>query len=78
MHGRGKKLNQVKNYVAAEDFAKGKRIGRPKQRWIPSTFDGEPIPASSTMDDINRMITEETIASGKYVAAHWEKVNVLK
>ena len=34
MHGRGKKLNQVKNYVAAADFAAGKRIGRKKQIWV--------------------------------------------
>jgi hypothetical protein len=36
MHGRGKKLNTDKNARSAEDFAKGKRVGRPKpaQRWI--------------------------------------------
>lgn len=47
---------------------------RPKQRWVPSTFNGEPISPFATMDDIDRMITEETIASGAYVPAHWEKV----
>jgi hypothetical protein len=36
---RGKKTNQVKNYVAAKDFAEGKKIGRPKQRWVPFKFD---------------------------------------
>jgi hypothetical protein len=30
---RGKKINQTKNYVAAKDFAEGKKIGRPKQEW---------------------------------------------
>ena len=78
MHGRGKKINPAKNYAGAKDFAEGKRIGRPKQRWVPSTFDGEPIPEFATMADLDRMITEETIASGRYVAGHWEKVNVLK
>jgi hypothetical protein len=34
MHGRGKKLNPVKNYAAAKDFAAGKVIGRPKQVWV--------------------------------------------
>jgi hypothetical protein len=37
MHGRGKKLNPVKNYVAAKDFAAGKVIGRPKQVFDPVT-----------------------------------------
>ena len=31
---RGKKINQTKNYVAAKDFAEGKKIGRPKQEWV--------------------------------------------
>ena len=75
---RGKKINPVKNYVAAKDFADGKKIGRPKQVWVPSTFEGQPIPAGASMNDIERMITEETIANGKYVAGHWEKANVLK
>lgn len=37
MQGRGKKTNYDKNARAAEDFAKGKRIGRPKQVFIPAT-----------------------------------------
>lgn len=78
MHGRGKKLNPDKNYASAKDFAAGKVIGRPKQQWVPSTFNGEPIPAGASMNDIDRMIAEETIANGKYVAGHWEKVNAVK
>jgi hypothetical protein len=35
---RGKKINQTKNYVSAKDFADGKKIGRPKQRWVPVAF----------------------------------------
>lgn len=77
MHGRGKKLNTDKNARSAEDFAKGKKIGRPKQRWVESTINGAPIPVNATCDDLDRMITEETIASGAYVPAHWEKVNAL-
>ena len=34
MHGRGRKLNQTKNYVAAADYVAGKRIGRKKQIWV--------------------------------------------
>jgi len=32
---RGKKINPVKNYAAAKDFAAGKKIGRqqPKGHW---------------------------------------------
>lgn len=76
MHGRGKKLNRDKNYAGAKDFAEGKRVGRPKQRWVPSMFNGEPIPAGASMNDLDRMITEETIATGKFVSGHWEKANV--
>jgi hypothetical protein len=36
---RGKKINQTKNYVAAKDFAEGKKIGRRKQEWVPFIFD---------------------------------------
>ncbi len=31
---RGKKTNTNKNYVAAKDFADGKKIGRTKQKWV--------------------------------------------
>jgi hypothetical protein len=34
--GRGKKVNQVKNNIAAKDFAEGKKIGRRKQVWVPN------------------------------------------
>ena len=34
---RGKKINPVKNYVSAKDFAAGKKIGRPKQVFDPTT-----------------------------------------
>jgi hypothetical protein len=33
---RGKKTNTNKNYVAAKDFADGKKIGRKKQVWVPN------------------------------------------
>ena len=39
MAGRGKKENNNKNYQAAEDFRKGKKIGRPKQHWVPVAGD---------------------------------------
>jgi hypothetical protein len=35
---RGKKINQVKNNIAAKDFAEGKKIGRKKQIWVPVRF----------------------------------------
>lgn len=31
---RGKKTNTNKNYVAAKDFAEGKKVGRKKQVWV--------------------------------------------
>jgi hypothetical protein len=31
---RGRKINPVKNYAGAKDFAEGKRVGRPKQVWV--------------------------------------------
>lgn len=39
MQGRGKKTSYDKNARAAEDFQKGKKIGRPKQRWVPVAGD---------------------------------------
>jgi hypothetical protein len=36
---RGKKINPAKNNIAAKDFAEGKKIGRPKQEWVPWKFD---------------------------------------
>ena len=71
MHGRGRKLNQTKNYVAAADFAAGKKVGRPKQQWIPPTLHGEAIPEDVTMDDI-------VLNESSFVPGHWEKVNALK
>jgi len=59
---RGKKINQVKNYVAAKDFAAGKRIGRPKQRWIQDVVE-------VTLTDANGDVAIVTPGSG-----HWEKV----
>ena len=35
MQGRGKKTSYDKNARANEEFQKGKRFGRPKQRWVP-------------------------------------------
>ena len=37
MTQHGKKVNQVKNFRAAEEFAAGKKIGRPKQVFDPAT-----------------------------------------
>ncbi len=34
---RGKKQNQNKNFRSAEDFAAGKKIGRPKQIFVAET-----------------------------------------
>jgi hypothetical protein len=64
MHGRGKKINPVKNYVAAKDFAAGKRVGRPRQIWV---WDVEPLVTASHPVQI--------IEPGK---GHWEKVNAAK
>ena len=33
-HGRGKKLNQVKNERAHAEWMAGKKLGRHKQRWM--------------------------------------------
>lgn len=35
MSGRGKKLSYDKNDQAARDFTTGKKLGRPKQKWVP-------------------------------------------
>ena len=59
---RGKKINQVKNYIAAKDFAAGKRIGRPKQRWIQDV-------AKVTLTDANGTVSGLVPGRG-----HWEKV----
>jgi len=32
------KDNSRKKYREAKDFAEGKRVGRPKQRWVPEGF----------------------------------------
>ena len=65
---RGKKLNQVKNYVAAADFAAGKRIGRPKQVFV--LDDGF---TEERYQQIEKEIGEPVQRKG-----HWEKANVLK
>lgn len=70
------KDNSRKKYNEAKDFAEGKRLGRPKQQWVPSMFNGEPLPDEVTMADIERMVTEETIANKTFVSAHWEKVTL--
>jgi hypothetical protein len=59
---RGRKINPVKNYAGAKDFAEGKRVGRPKQIWVPD----------EVLTDAN---TGTILNFGK---GHWEKVNVLK
>jgi len=40
---RKKKDNSKKNYRNAEDFAKGKKVGRPKQVWIEATNSWEKV-----------------------------------
>lgn len=72
MQGRGKKENNNKNWKNNEDFQKGKKIGRPKQRWVEATVNGAPIPAGATFSELEELITEATIHG--YVSAHWEKV----
>lgn len=59
---RGKKINQVKNHMAAKDFAEGKRVGRPKQRWIVDVVEESIIDANGDKAIL-------TPGSG-----HWEKV----
>lgn len=41
---RGKKINPAKNFSSAKDFALGKRVGRPKQKWetVENPKSGEP------------------------------------
>ena len=41
---RGKKINPEKNYAAAKDFAAGKKIGRPKQRFVWDVTQTKPLP----------------------------------
>ena len=64
---RGKKINPVKNYAGAKDFAEGKRVGRPKQQWV---WDVEPLIVTAHDGTVQ---TIPNTGSG-----HWEKVNVLK
>jgi hypothetical protein len=61
MSRRGKKINPAKNEASARDFAAGKKIGRPKQRWM---WDIEPLVTASHPVQI--------IHPGN---GHWEKVN---
>lgn len=44
--GRGKKLNKDKNFSSAQDFAAGKRMGRPKQVFDPITKTWSKVPAN--------------------------------
>lgn len=46
MQGRGKKTNYDKNRQSANEFQQGKKLGRPKQVWVPVRFvehTGEPV-----------------------------------
>jgi len=66
------KDNSKKNYRAAEEWKAKKKEGRPKQRWVKSTINGQPFPEVATMEQIEQLINEDTV--GSYVDAHWEKV----
>jgi hypothetical protein len=68
------KDNSKRNYRAREEWQTGKKLGRKKQVWVPSTLNGNPLSPYLTMDEIDVAITEETIANGSYVSAHWGKV----
>lgn len=65
MHGRGKKINPVKNFRSAEDFDKGKRLGRTKQVWV--------VDDGFTEERYQRL--EKKIGEPIQRRGHWEKVN---
>jgi hypothetical protein len=65
------KDNSHKKPYEREQWQKGKRIGRPKQRWVEATLYGVPFTEDMTPADIEREITEHSIEH--YVAAHWER-----
>ena len=66
------KDNDHKHPQQREEWMKGKKIGRPKQMWVPSTLFGVPFPEYMSSDDIEREINGHSIEH--YVPAHWEKV----
>jgi hypothetical protein len=67
------KDNSNKKYREHDEWMQGKKLGRPKQRWVGSTLNGEPFLPSNT-EEIEVAITEESINDGSYIPAHWEKV----
>lgn len=55
---RSLKDNSKKNYRVREEWMQGKRIGRPKQRWVPD----------EVMSDV---VTRNILGT---IPGHWEKV----
>jgi hypothetical protein len=56
---RGKKTNHNKNFVAAKDFAAGKRVGRKKQIWVWDVLPESPVGVTAAI---------------KAGLGHWEKI----
>ena len=82
MHGRGRKLNQTKNYVAAADFAAGKKVGRPKQKFVWDVTEIKPLPHTplAVGDKLihGTVIAVDMLEYTLGISGHWERANVSK
>lgn len=82
MHGRGRKLNQTKNYVAAADFAAGKKVGRPKQKFVWDVTEIKPLPHTplAVGDKLihGTVIAVDMLGCTLGISGHWERANVSK
>lgn len=82
MHGRGKKINQTKNRASAADFAAGKKLGRPKQKFVWDVTKTVPLPHTPlTIGDKllhGTVIAVDMLEYTLGISGHWERANVLK
>ena len=66
------KDNSRKKSYEREQWMKGKKIGRPKQVWVPSMLKGVVINDEADLGEIAEIINDGSISG--YTRAHWEKV----
>ena len=82
MHGRGRKINPEKNYAAAKDFATGKKVGRPKQKFVWDVIEIKPLPHTplAVGDKLihGTVIAVDMLEYTLGISGHWVKVNALK
>jgi hypothetical protein len=55
--------NSKKNPTSREKWLVDKKVGRPRQRWVPSSFTG-------TLEEVGNLSDAEVLA---VIPAHWEK-----